>query len=81
MFGNGGMHFARFGMGGMHIWSLVIGILFLALLILLVIWLVKSIFFSGRGSATAQALLDERLARGQISLAEYEKIKKALQRK
>ncbi len=78
-FGNGGMQIARFGMG-MHWWSLLIGILFLTLLVLLIIWLVKSIFFSGRGSVTARALLDERLALGEITLREYEQIKKAMQK-
>lgn len=80
MFGNG-MGAMRFGMGGMHLWSLVFGVLLLALLVLLVIWLVKSIFFSGRGSVTALALLDERLAIGEINIKEYEQIKKAMQRK
>jgi uncharacterized membrane protein len=81
MYGNG-MGFARMGMGfgGMHIWHLVFSLLIFLLVLLLVIWLVKAIFFSGRGSATARALLDERLARGDVSLREYEQIKKALQK-
>lgn len=82
MFGDGGMGFARMGMGfgGFHAWHLVFSLLFLALLVLLVIWLIKSIFFTGKNSATARALLDERLARGDINLREYEQIKKALQK-
>jgi uncharacterized membrane protein len=76
------MNYGMVGMrGGMHVWGFVIGALVLVLLVLLVIWLVKSIFFSGRGSASAKALLDERLARGDISVREYEQIKKAIERR
>lgn len=84
MFGGQGFGMMNYGMvgmrGGMHLWGVVIGVLVLVLLILLVIWLIRSIFFSGRGSATAKALLDERLARGDISVREYEQIKKAIER-
>jgi uncharacterized membrane protein len=79
MYGNG-MGFARmgFGFGGLHIWHLIFSVLIFLLVLLLVIWLVRAIFFSGRGSVTARAVLDERLARGDISLREYQQIKKAL---
>lgn len=78
MFGNGGAGFMHFGMGGrMHLFGFLTALLVFVLLVLLVIWLVKSIFFSS-ASSTVRMILDQRYARGEVSRKEYEQIKKDL---
>lgn len=72
MFGNwmtGGM------MGG---WGMLTMLLFWIGLVLLIVWLVRSVIGSGSqsGSPSAREVLDQRYARGELTRKEYEQIKK-----
>lgn len=55
---------------------LIFWIIIIALGVLVVRWVL-----SNRGSSSASAILDERLARGEISVAEYHERKSALQQR
>lgn len=75
------MHGFGFGFGGF-----VVMILFWVLLILGVVWLIRSLFSGGRypslqGSdreESAKEILDRRYARGELSREEYEVMKQDL---
>lgn len=58
------------GLGMILVWVVII---------LLVVWLVRALVGDRRrGDKSAREILDERLARGEIDLDEYEQLKKRL---
>lgn len=77
MFGNGGWMMGEWGgmMGG---WGMLMMLLFWVGLILLIVWVVRSVVAAsqGTGSSTARQTLDQRYARGELTRKEYEQIKK-----
>jgi putative membrane protein len=80
MFGDYGRHmFGNYGMGG---GGMIFMVLFWLLLIVAVIFLIKTITAKGCGSGpveSAEDILKKRYAKGEIDQAEFEKIKKDLQ--
>jgi len=77
MFGNGGWMMGGYG-GGMLAWGWLLHIIFVIGLILLVVWVVRSIVGAGQntGSSTARQILDTRYARGELTRKEYDQMKK-----
>jgi uncharacterized membrane protein len=70
-------------MGGFHPLGGVFPLLFWAALILVIIWVIKRITSQGNNSARpdthrAMTILDNRLARGEISTEEYRETKHTL---
>ena len=79
MFGHGGWMTGAWGGGVMGGWAWLIMPLFWIGLILLTVWVVRSIVAAGgpkAGSSTAREILDQRYARGELTRKEYEQIKK-----
>lgn len=64
--------------GGMMAGGWLMMLLFWIALILLVVWVVRSLVGAraGSGSSTARETLDVRYARGEITRKEYEQVKK-----
>jgi putative membrane protein len=80
MFGDYGRHmFGNYGMGG---GGMIFMVLFWLLLIVAVIFLIKTITAKGCGSGpveSAEDILKKRYAKGEIDQAEFAKRKKDLQ--
>lgn len=76
MFGNGGWNMMQYGYGGMHIFGGLFMALVFVLVLLLVIWLVKSLFFSSGSGSGARAILAQRYARGELTRKEYDQMRK-----
>lgn len=78
----GGFGYGPYGGVG-DVWVSVIGgivsLLFLAGLIVLVIWAVRSFTRPAAGSDTAMEVLRRRLAAGEISQDEFDKTRRILQ--
>lgn len=73
-----GMHDGDVGTGWMIVMMLGM-VLFWGLVVLGIVWLLREAIGHGRGSsADPLAILDRRLAEGEISVEEYEQRKKTL---
>lgn len=73
-----GMHDGDIGTGWMIVMMLGM-VLFWGLVVVGIVWLLREAIGHGRGpSADPLAILDRRLAEGQISIEEYEQRKKTL---
>ena len=70
----------HYGWGMMGGWGILTMALFWIGLILLIVWVVRSVVGAnqsgGGGSATARDILDQRYARSEITRKEYEQMKK-----
>ncbi len=77
MFGNGGWMMGGWG-GTMGVAGWLMMALFWIGLILLIVWVVRSVIAASQtsGSSTARAILDQRYARGELTRKEYEQVKK-----
>lgn len=77
MFGNGSWMMGGWG-GSMGVAGWLMMALFWIGLILLIVWLVRSIVGAGQntGSTTARQILDSRYARGELTRKEYDQMKK-----
>jgi putative membrane protein len=51
---------------------------FWLLILLVAIWAISRLFPAGRPTQDARAILDERLARGELELAEYRRLREEL---
>ncbi len=71
MYGNGGML-----MSGMGLWGMLSMLLFWIVFILLIVWIVSKVVDASGGSNAANAILDKRYARGEMSRKEYQQLKK-----
>ena len=77
MFGHGSWMMGGWG-GTMGVAGWLMMALFWIGLILLIVWLVRSVLGTSQGAAssTARAILDQRYARGELTRKEYEHMKK-----
>ncbi len=72
-------HMDGWGPGGWILMGLMM-ILFWGLVVAGIFWLVRSLGWGGqRRESSALELLDQRLARGEVSVEEYEERRRALQ--
>ncbi len=76
MFGNGGWNMMQYGYGGMGILGFLFMALVFVLVLLSVIWLVKSLFLASGTGSGAKAILAERYARGELTRKEYDQMRK-----
>jgi putative membrane protein len=80
MMGSGMMDGSTFGMGGswgfLGILGLVFWVLVILALILVIIWLYKKII--GKESGSAQDILKQRYAKGELTKKEFERMKEDL---
>lgn len=68
------------GMGGMMMWPMMLGTLLVGLLLLVgVVWLIQRVWNRGRGTTSAEHILAERFARGEIDQEEYQQRRNILQ--
>lgn len=77
MFGNGGWMSGSWG-GGMMAGSWLLHLLFLVGLVLLIVWIMRSLIGANQaaGSLTARQILDQRYASGDLTRKEYDQMKK-----
>jgi putative membrane protein len=72
--------FGNYGWGMMGGWG---GMLMMAafwiVLLLAIVWVVRSVVGSSPGGSTARSILDTRYARGEITRKEYEQMKKDME--
>ena len=68
-------------MWGIGIWAFLWMLVFWGALIALGVWVVRSLLDGSRSSREAITILEERFARGEIDLEEFEKRRAALEKR
>ncbi|GIU92526.1 MAG: hypothetical protein KatS3mg011_1432 [Acidimicrobiia bacterium] len=69
------------GMWGIGIWAFLWMLVFWGALIALGVWVVRNLLDGSRSSREAITILEERFARGEIDLEEFEKRRAALEKR